>query len=141
MADAEQLEQFIEEVTTSQNYISELDEGKVSEIYKTAISEYEIDKTSMSDWLKGMRRGLGLASMMKTAKTYPFSNASNVKYPLIATAALQFNARAYPAIAPGDMPVKTKVLPVNVCLTFSTGSIAKYFSNSSTSCKFLLSLK
>lgn len=109
MADAEKLEQFIEEVTTSQNYVSELEDGKVSEIYQTAISEYEIDKASMSDWLKGMRRGLSLASMMKTAKTYPFSNASNVKYPLIATAALQFNARAYPAIAPGDMPVKTKV--------------------------------
>jgi hypothetical protein len=39
----------------------------------------------------------------------PWPNAANVKYPLIITAAIQFAARAYPAIVDGANVVKGKV--------------------------------
>ncbi|HPP19055.1 MAG TPA: cell envelope integrity protein TolA, partial [Candidatus Dojkabacteria bacterium] len=35
-------------------------------------------------------------------KTYPWPNAANIKYPLLATAAMQFAARAYPTLVPSD---------------------------------------
>jgi len=40
--------------------------------------------------------------LIRENKTYPWPKASNVKYPLIATAAMQFSARAYPALVPQD---------------------------------------
>ena len=63
----------------------------------------------MAEWFKLMERGLDLAKLVKKDKDYPWKGASNVKYPLITSAALQFNARAYPAIVPEDRPVKVKV--------------------------------
>lgn len=34
-------------------------------------------------------------------KSYPWPNSANIKYPLLTTAAMQFAARAYPALVPG----------------------------------------
>jgi chaperonin GroES len=39
---------------------------------------------------------------VREPKNYPWPNASNVKYPLLSTAAMQFNARAYPSLIPSD---------------------------------------
>ena len=40
---------------------------------------------------------------------YPWPKASNIRYPLITSAALQYNARAYPAIVPSTDVVKVSV--------------------------------
>ena len=74
-----------------------------------AIRDYDTDRGTMDEWLKAMQRGIDLAKLVKKEKTYPFDGAANVKYPLVTTAALQFNARAYPAVVPGDAVVKAKV--------------------------------
>lgn len=87
-----------------------LEPAQLGTIAGDAIEEYGIDKASMKDWLERMRKGIDLAKLVRKDKTYPFPNASNVKYPLVTTAALQFNAKAYPAIVPGDDVVKAKVL-------------------------------
>jgi chaperonin GroES len=63
----------------------------------------------MEDWLKQMEGGIKLAKLGKDLKSYPFDKASNIKYPLLTTAALQFNAKAYPAIVQSDQIVKVKV--------------------------------
>ena len=72
---------------------------------------YEEDETSREDWLKMNKEWLNLALLIRENKTTPWPKASNVKYPLIATAAMQFSARAYPALVPQDgKVVKAKVL-------------------------------
>ena len=60
--------------------------------------EYEIDERSRSDWLMKYRKWLDFALQIAEEKTYPWPKASNVIYPLITVAAIQFAARAYPAI-------------------------------------------
>ncbi|MCR5876942.1 hypothetical protein [Phenylobacterium sp. J367] len=47
-----------------------------------------------------------LALQTKEEKSYPWPKASNIKFPLISTAAIQFNARAYPAMIDGPNIVK-----------------------------------
>jgi len=101
--------EFVAFVTGSINLAAELDQSKLTEISQRALSDYNIDKASMEDWTTRMERGLELARLVKEEKTYPFSRAANVKYPLVTSAALQFNARAYPAIVPSDQVVKTVV--------------------------------
>ena len=111
-AEAEQAvspESFIAWVTQSQNLAEELDDAQLSDIASQALDDYDMDKESMSDWLEQMQRGIDLANLVKTEKSYPFENPSNVAYPLVTSAALQFNARAYPAIVSPDRVVKAKV--------------------------------
>ncbi len=101
---------FLAAAAEAANVADYLDEHRLNEIAETVIREHEIDLASMGDWRKRMQRGIDLASLVKEDKTYPFENPANVRYPLITTAALQFNARAYQAIVPSDDVVKVKVL-------------------------------
>jgi chaperonin GroES len=92
------------------NIATRLTDDKLSEISKKVITEYEIDDNSRSEWKTRMEGAMDLAMLVSGPdKNYPFEKASNVKYPLLTTAALQFQARAYPAIVPGDRIVKCKV--------------------------------
>lgn len=96
------------ELFQSQNVVDLLDVQQLASIAANVIDEYQIDKDSRKDWEEKNEEAIKLAMMVAEQKTYPFNKASNVKYPLIATAALQFNARAYPAICPPDRVVKAK---------------------------------
>lgn len=102
-------EQFIAEVVASDNLAAVLDDKHLSEIALQVFTDYNTDKESMAEWFERMERGLSLARLVKEDRNYPFKGAANVKYPLITSAALQFNARAYPAIVPADRVVKCKV--------------------------------
>lgn len=99
-------EQFVAMVTESPNLAADLTEDRLTKIARQVLDDYRLDKDSMSDWLTQMKRGLDLAKLVKADKTYPFPKASNIKYPLVTSAALQFNARAYPAIVPADAVVR-----------------------------------
>lgn len=101
-------EEFVASVTASDNLAADMDEGELNAIAQDVVEDYETDKASMKDWLGLMEKGIELAKLVKQDKTYPFKNASNVKYPLITSAAMQFNARAYPAIVAPDRVVKAK---------------------------------
>ncbi len=101
--------QFLQAIIAAPNIADMLEPEKLASIGDDVCREHAIDYESMKDWRSRMERGIELASLVKTEKNYPFEKAANVKYPLITTAALQFNARAYPAIVPPDDMVKCKV--------------------------------
>lgn len=99
---------MLQAIMAAPNIADLLDETQLAQIGEDVCREHEIDFDSMKDWRARMERGIELASLVKTEKSYPFEKAANVKYPLITTAALQFNARAYPAIVPAGEAVKCK---------------------------------
>jgi chaperonin GroES len=72
--------------------------------------KYKIDKDSRAEWEEMSKRAMDLALQVRQPKNYPFEKAANVKYPLITVAALQFGARAYPAIIDGLRIVKGQVI-------------------------------
>lgn len=94
---------------TPKNLADELDDDELSLIGDRAVKEYEIDKGSRADWEAKMAEALDLAMQVVEEKTFPWRGAANVKYPLVTTAAIQFNARAYPAIVSGRNVVKCQV--------------------------------
>jgi chaperonin GroES len=102
-------EQFVAWATSGRNLVPDLDEAEAGRLSARVLADYRLDKDSMAEWLAKMEKAIKLAKMVKETRNWPFDNASNVKYPLLASAALQFNARAYPAIVPGDRVVKSKV--------------------------------
>jgi chaperonin GroES len=90
------------------NISEEFAEERLSLISRDVLAEYDLDKRSMKGWFERMQKGLDLANLIRKDKTAPWTNAANVKFPLVTSAALQFNARAYPAIVPGGEPVLAK---------------------------------
>lgn len=86
------------------NLVEYFSEEQLGELARNIEEEHRIDRDSMAEWLDAMECGLKLAQGKRDEKTFPWKGASNVKYPLVTSAALQFNARAYPAIvASGDV--------------------------------------
>lgn len=91
------------------NIAALLDEADLNVIGSTVKSNFEADQQSRTEWLEQTEKWLNLALQFVKQKSFPWPEAANVKYPLISIAALQFNARAYPALLPNNQPVKGKV--------------------------------
>ena len=88
-----------------------LDGETVAKVTSQVLDTYEQDKISREDWAEVAEAALKeIAQTKSDVKTFPWENASNVKYPLLAHAVMQFNARAYPAIVKGDEAVSCKVV-------------------------------
>lgn len=94
----------------AKNLCSLLDDSELSEIGSKVVRDFQIDKDSRDDWESLMDRAMKLAKQVIEEKSFPWPNASNVKYPLLTTAAIQFAARAYPEICKGNEVVKAKVV-------------------------------
>ncbi len=74
---------------------------------------YDADEYSRSPWKRRMSSALDLAMQIAKDKNFPWQGASNVIFPLITIAALQFSARSYPAIIQGTDVVKYRVVGVD----------------------------
>lgn len=91
---------------SSDNIADELDAEQLAKIGREVVHGYEVDDNSRVEWKKQTKQAMDLALQVCEEKSFPWPKASNVKYPLITTAAIQFNARAYPAIVQGNDVVK-----------------------------------
>jgi len=74
------------------------------------IEEFQIDEESRAPWLEKAKAAMDLAQQVVQEKTTPWVGASNLVYPLIGIAAMQFTARAYPAIMASPDVVKGVVV-------------------------------
>lgn len=89
-----------------------LTEAELAEIGSDVVRDYEMDCRDREPWERIAKESLKKAAQeeKKDVKTFPWHEASNVDYPLLTIAGLQFNARAYPAIIKGDEAVSVKVI-------------------------------
>lgn len=92
----------LENILSSVNIAEELDDEKLKKIGHDVVEGYETDLDSRKPWEDDLQKWMELALQITKQKTFPWPGASNVKYPLLATAAMQFAARAYPSLVPGD---------------------------------------
>jgi len=100
----EVLQSFLE----SDNIAEMLDEDELARLGAKVVEEYGIDVTSRTEWTARNEKAMKLAKQVVEKKNYPWPKASNIKYPLITVAAMQYNARSYSAIVTDDL-VKAKV--------------------------------
>lgn len=89
-------------INNTKNLAEELDDDTLISIGNDVVEGYETDKASREPWEKDLKTWTELALQISGNKTYPWPNAANIKYPLLATAAMQFAARAYPTLVPSD---------------------------------------
>jgi chaperonin GroES len=88
------------------NIATDLSAETLSKMGERVAQEFQIDDTSRSGWLAQSRGAMDLAMQITKAKDYPWPKSSNVIYPLMTIAAIQFASRATPAIIPGRDVVK-----------------------------------
>lgn len=73
------------------------------------VEKYARAKTSRKRWEERTAQSMNLALQVVEKKTFPWENASNIKFPLVTIAAVQFSSRAYPALIESTEPVKCRV--------------------------------
>lgn len=85
-----------------QNIAEDLDEDTLNKISSQVKEGFELDMSSRKPWERDLDDWTKLAMQVREAKSFPWQNASNVKYPMLSTAAMQFAARAYPSLVPSN---------------------------------------
>jgi chaperonin GroES len=108
------LDQILEPNANLADVLPETELGKIG---SRVTSDVEIDEQSRGrngdtydGWIGGYRKWLDMAMQVREQKNFPWPKASNVKYPLLTVAAIQFQARAYPAIVDASNLVKGRVM-------------------------------
>lgn len=90
----------IQEIVQNTNVAANLDEDTLTKIGNDVVEGYNDDKQSRSEWEKKAKEYFELALQVAKEKSFPWPKASNVKFPLVSIAAMQFGARAYPTLVP-----------------------------------------
>lgn len=115
----------------NKNIALDLDVDKLNEISTQVKEGFEFDLQSRDEWEKSIDEYTKLALQFAEEKSWPWPKAANVKYPLLSTAAMQFNARSYPSLIPST----GEVVKVNVVGFDRTGEklerakrVSKYMS-------------
>ena len=100
----------IAELVKSPNIAELLSSDELAIIGTNVWDEWDLDKTSRYDWEEKTSEAMKLALQVVEEKTFPWENASNVKFPIVTIAALQYQSRAYPSLIPGTNVVKARVV-------------------------------
>lgn len=106
MALKEDLQKQIE----SQNLCDQYSDDVLKNMGHKIVAWFDEDCDTRKPWYDKSEQWLKLATQVTEKKTYPWPDAANVKFPLLTTAAMQFAARAYPALVPGPNLVQGLVV-------------------------------
>jgi chaperonin GroES len=96
----EMTEMVQEAAVKESNLALSLKKEELTEIGNTVVKEYKADVESRVDFDKRRAGWVKLFSGMRDPKDFPWPNASNTHLPLLSTACLQFQSRAYEALLP-----------------------------------------
>ncbi len=99
-----------EEAIKAANLADRLDAEDLIALGNHVFEGYEIDKRSRSKWERRTQAAMDLAMQVQKEKSFPWPNCSNIAFPLVTIASLQFHSRAYPAIIDGTQVVKCRVI-------------------------------
>ena len=102
----------------SQNIAADLDEDTLKQIGEKVCADYAADRDSMADWVADVEKGLKVAKIEHSPKSWPWEGASNYKSQMIFRAAWQFGDRATVELLTNKNLVKASIegqdLPENV---------------------------
>lgn len=80
-------------ILESKNLAPKLEKSELVALGAAAVAGYEADLSSRNEWALRHETAIKLALQVKEDKSFPWPNCSNVKFPILTIAALQFLAR------------------------------------------------
>ena len=99
-----------EKAIAATNLCDRFSKEDLSRIGSHVFDLYESDKSSRADWERRTEAAMDLAMQVQKDKSFPWPGCSNIAFPLVTIAALQFHARAYPAIVNGRSVVQCRTI-------------------------------
>lgn len=97
-------------ILESKNLTDLYDDDQLKKMGHKIREWFDDDENSRTEWRERNDQWLKLATQVMEKKSFPWPGAANVKFPLLTTAAMQFAARAYPALVPGPNLVQGLVI-------------------------------
>ena len=85
-------------------------EDFLKELGELAVDQYDEDEASRTQWLSNMTAANKIFTSIMDKKSTPWEDASNINLPILATSALQFQARAVEALVPSKGIVQTQAV-------------------------------
>ena len=109
-SDPDLLALFAQEDNLIGQFDDVLDDERVNEIGMICLRGFEEDWQSEAEWRSDLDKIHDIVEQKSTKKTSPWPGASNVVYPMILNASLQFNARSYATLLNNGQPMLGKVI-------------------------------
>ena len=92
------------------NLAEYVDQGVLAELSGDLVYAYENDLASRKDWEETYTEGIKLLGLKYEERTEPWAGACGVHHPMIAEAAVRFQAEAIMETFPASGPVRTKII-------------------------------
>ncbi len=92
------------------NLAEYMDDSEIMQLAGDLIAEYDNDLASRKDWEQAYTDGIKLLGLKYEERTEPWQGACGVHSPLIAEAAVRFQAEAIMETFPASGPVKTQII-------------------------------
>src|SRR3974390_1638076 len=80
-------------LSSTANIGTMLSREELDQIGSTVVEDYRSDLATRKEWERKNADGMKLAMQVVEAKSFPWENCSNVKFPLLTVGALQFLSR------------------------------------------------
>ena len=100
----------LEKLYTSPNIARDLKEARLNQIGQKVLNDLQQDRQSRRPWEEKMTQAMKIAVQLAEKKNTPWPNASNVKFPLLSIACVQFSSRIFPQLFATPRPVKMRVI-------------------------------
>lgn len=114
MAKRKRTTKDILDLYNSINIAESLEEEDKAAIVELVLKGFEDDKASAAEFNETIEMAMDIAKQVMQEKTTPWPGASNMKYPLITSAALQSAARMYPEVVRNGRVAEAKVLGIDI---------------------------
>jgi hypothetical protein len=92
------------------NLAEHMDERELSMLASDLVFAYDNDIASRKDWEETYTEGIKLLGLKYEERTEPWEGACGVHHPMIAEAAVRFQAEAIMETFPASGPVRTKII-------------------------------
>jgi chaperonin GroES len=99
-----------QELIDAPNLVDRFTESDLVTIGSEVFDGYTRDKGSRAKWEDRNNAGMDLALQIQEEKNWPWTGCSNVVFPLVTIAALQFSARSYSNIIQGTNVVRYRTI-------------------------------
>jgi hypothetical protein len=92
------------------NLAEDMDNRVLGSVASELMGDFDANKASRQEWEDAYANGLELLGFNYSERTEPFRGASGVTHPLLAEAAVQFQAQAFNELLPPGGPVRTAIV-------------------------------
>lgn len=100
---------LVKATVQAKNLTDRLGEADLKALGNHIWSGFDRDENSRTKWRRRTQAAMDLAMQVQKEKNFPWPGCSNVAFPLITIATLQFHSRAYPTVVNGKDIVKCRV--------------------------------